>query len=92
MDLPVGVHLGRSRPGWAPGPRVIRMMTTLWRDGVLSPNEERSRGVQQRCRNCGVHCSGSFCCEWCMLTYAQRSRIYGSETRGKKRTKDSGSR
>lgn len=86
MDLPV-----RRSPGArVPQVNVASILrsddeTTL-KEGAMCRKNLDPNHRKQKCFNCGVPCSGSFCCEWCVLTYAQRSVVHGHRANGKKRT------
>ena len=34
--------------------------------------DKTSSGPTKRCHNCGLECTGMFCCEWCVNTYLAR--------------------
>jgi hypothetical protein len=36
------------------------------------PADDAHKNPKKRCHNCGLPCSGMFCCDWCLSTYLAR--------------------
>ena len=51
------------------------------------PTTEACGSLGKRCHNCGLPCTGMFCCDWCSSTYLARYDAHQAAHRPRARSR-----